>query len=144
MSSNQRIIIGVFELADRMRGQLEKGLAPYDITLQQFNVLRILRGALPEGLPVLTIAERMVERCPGITRMLERIVDKGLIDRKRCTKDRRVVYCFINTAGLKLLEDTDPVVVGCEETSLVGLNNIQKNTMLQLLQQLSGVHGDSS
>src|SRR5919202_6306910 len=68
--------------ADRVRASFETVCARFDITAQQYNVLRILRGAGPEGLPTLTIADRMIERTPGITRIVDRLESNGLVVRE--------------------------------------------------------------
>src|SRR6476661_9540501 len=82
----------------------------HDITPQQYNVLRILRGAGPGGLPTLTIGERMIEQTPGVTRLVDRLERKGLVERKPCPKDRRRVFCVITQKGLGLLTDLDEPV----------------------------------
>src|SRR5579872_7455798 len=86
------------------------GLPVFDrhgITSQQYNVLRILRGAGPEGLPTLDIAERMIDHTPGITRLLDRLEVKRLVRRERHSNDRRQVLCYINKSGLELLTKLD-------------------------------------
>jgi DNA-binding MarR family transcriptional regulator len=82
-----------------------------DLTVQQYNVLRILRGAHPEPLPTLAIAERMIERTPGITRLLDRLERKGLVARDRGREDRRCVYGRITPPGLALLARLDRPVL---------------------------------
>jgi DNA-binding MarR family transcriptional regulator len=77
--------------------------------MQQYNVLRILRGA-SEPLPTLVIAERMIEQAPGITRLIDRLEAKGLVARESCPTDRRKVHCRITTAGNELLSSLDPVL----------------------------------
>src|ERR1051326_91268 len=81
--------------ADRIRTLFETVCAPFDITGQQYNVLRILRGAEPNGLPTLTVADRVIEKTPGITRMIDRLESKGLATREIRPHDRRCVYCRI-------------------------------------------------
>src|SRR5436305_15295606 len=93
--------------ADKVRTFFETVCAPFDFTGQQYNVLRILRGAEPEGLPTLTIAERMIERTPGITRMIDRLEAKGLVAREVRPHARRRVYCRITNKGLSLLKLLD-------------------------------------
>ena len=70
--------------ADLVRRVLDAVVEPHGITLQQYNVLRILRGAGAEGLPTLEIGERMIEQAPGVTRLLDRLEAKGLVRRQRC------------------------------------------------------------
>jgi DNA-binding MarR family transcriptional regulator len=74
------------------------------ITSQQFNVLRILRGAGLGGLPTLDIAKRMIEQAPGITRLLDRLERKKLVRRERPSENRRQVLCYITKPGLDLLQ----------------------------------------
>src|ERR1041385_1042541 len=93
--------------ADRIKSAFETVCTPFDLTGQQYNVLRILRGAEPDGLPTLTIAERVIEKTPGITRMIDRLEAKGLVAREIRPHDRRCVYCRITTKGLKLLDLLD-------------------------------------
>ena len=81
-------------------------LKPYAISEQQYNVLRILRGA-NKALTVNTVKERMVQKSPNSTRLMDKLCDKSLIRRKRCENDRRVVYVEITREGLNLLEEID-------------------------------------
>lgn len=78
-------------------------LKPFNISEQQYNILRILRGA-KEAITVKTVKERMVQKSPNSTRLMDKLCDKGLIERVRCENDRRVVYVKINKKGLALLE----------------------------------------
>jgi len=73
-------------------------------------LLRILRGAGSDGLPTLTIGERMVEQTPGVTRLIDRLERKGLVVRTPCPKDRRRVFCQITAKGLGLLDELDEPV----------------------------------
>ena len=79
----------------------------HGLSAPQYNVLRILRGAGPDGLRCQEIAGRMVRRVPDITRLLDRLVDKGLVARERSAEDRRVVISRIAPAGLDLLAEID-------------------------------------
>jgi len=76
---------------------------PYGISPQQFNILRILKGA-KQKLKVQTIKERMVERSPNATRLMDKLCDKDLIGREHCPNDRRVVYIEITKQGTTLLD----------------------------------------
>ncbi len=79
---------------------------PYGISPQQYNILRILRGA-GEPTKVQVIKERMIERAPNATRLMDKLCDKKLIERTRCDHDRRVVFINISKKGLKLLSEID-------------------------------------
>lgn len=102
--------MALLRTADVLRRRLEELFAGYGITGQQYNVLRILRGARPETLPTMEIAERMIERTPGITRLVDRLEEKGFVERERCRRDRRRVLCSITGKGLALLGDLDDPV----------------------------------
>ncbi len=79
---------------------------PHGISPQQFNILRILRGA-NEAVKVQVVKERMIERAPNATRLMDKLCDKKLIERVRCEDDRRVVFVEINKKGLALLKKID-------------------------------------
>ena len=119
--------------ADRVRTFFETVCAPFDITGQQYNVLRILRGAEPEGLPTLTIAERMIERTPGITRMIDRLESKGLVEREIRPHDRRCVYCRITAKGLELLKLLDEPVEEANRDAFRGLSAAELEQLVTLL-----------
>jgi MarR family transcriptional regulator, organic hydroperoxide resistance regulator len=106
-SAAQEATLGLVRTADQLRRHFSSVVEPYGITVQQFNVLRILRGASPEVLPTLEIAERMVEQTPGVTRLLDRLEAKQLIARARCPNDRRQVLCAITPVGLALLTELE-------------------------------------
>ena len=82
----------------------------WGLTSTQYNVLRILRGAQPEGLPCAALGERMIAKEPDITRLLRRLKGLKLINQHRDRQDRRVVMTQISEAGLDLLRAMDPVI----------------------------------
>ena len=110
-SVGQEAVLGLFKTSDMLRrhfGRIVGQVGEADeLTLQQYNVLRILRGAGADGLPTLEIATRMVEQAPGITRLLDRLETKGLVARERCPEDRRRVTCRSTRTGLALLAKLD-------------------------------------
>jgi DNA-binding MarR family transcriptional regulator len=77
-------------------------LKPYKISVQQYNILRILKGA-NEAITVNTVKQRMIQKSPNSTRLMDKLCDKKLIERTRCEQDRRVVYVKITDKGLELL-----------------------------------------
>ncbi|WP_026775167.1 MarR family winged helix-turn-helix transcriptional regulator [Polaribacter sp. Hel_I_88] len=79
---------------------------PYGISPQQYNILRILRGAKTK-IKVQIVKERMIERAPNATRLMDKLCDKNLIERERCDDDRRVVFVKITNQGLELLTTID-------------------------------------
>jgi MarR family transcriptional regulator, organic hydroperoxide resistance regulator len=125
--------ITLLSTADRVKTFFESVCAPYDITGQQYNVLRILRGAGPEGLPTLMVSERMIERAPGITRMIDRLESKGLVVRETRAGDRRCVHCRITEKGLNLLELMDGPVEQANHDSFRGLTGAELDQFIALL-----------
>ncbi|HSG47502.1 MAG TPA: MarR family transcriptional regulator, partial [Longimicrobiales bacterium] len=114
-------MVTLLRTADEVRRYLTRLLEPEDVTVQQFNVLRILRGAGPEGLPTLEIGRRMVEQQPGVTRLVDRLVAKELVDRERDAVDRRRVVCTIREAGLEMLARVDEIFKTMEGEVVAGL-----------------------
>jgi DNA-binding MarR family transcriptional regulator len=103
-SAAEEGVVALVRTADLLRRALTRVVEPHGITLQQYNVLRILRGAGAEGLPTLEIASRMIEHAPGVTRLLDRLQAKALVGRQRSGEDRRQIRCWITPAGLLLLD----------------------------------------
>ena len=99
--------LSLLRTADALQTQVEARLKEFGLTGTQYNALRILRGAGPEGLPCREIGERMITRDPDITRLLDRLEDRGFVQRTRSRHDRRVIYGEITAAGLKLLREMD-------------------------------------
>lgn len=132
--------VALLRTADKMNTFFETVFAPFDITGQQYNVLRILRGAEPLGLPTLTIAERMIERAPGITRMIDRLEAKELVRRESCPDDRRCVYCRITEKGLNLIELLDKPVQEGNHAAFRGLNKTEIEQLTALLEKARKAH----
>jgi DNA-binding MarR family transcriptional regulator len=129
----QEVLIGLFRTTDLLRRHTTALLEPEGVTLQQYNVLRILRGAGAEGLPTLEIATRMIEQAPGITKLLDRLEAKRLVSRERCPEDRRRVTCRISEAGLALLARLDRVVDAADATPVRRLNLSEQRQLVRLL-----------
>lgn len=139
-SHRQEGLIALLHTADVLRRRLAPIVEPYGITLQQYNVLRILRGAGPLGLPTLEIAERMIEHAPGVTRLLDRLERKKLVRRQRCARDRRQVLCTIRPEGLALLVRLDGPMAEADESWAAPL---RPRDVLKLLRILDAVREPS-
>ncbi len=126
-------VLALLRTADLVRRRLAVVVEPHGITLQQFNVLRILRGGGDEGVPTLEVAARMIEQTPGITRLLDRLETKGLVRRQRCPKDRRQHLCWITARGSSLLELLNAPMLAAVEDSLKGLAPRERNAFIQVL-----------
>lgn len=100
-----KAMINLKYTANWMNTHQNKGLEEFGLTIPQYNILRILRGSKGMSLSVNTIRDRMVEKSPNTTRLMDKLIDKELIERARCEKDRRVVYVMITEKGLDLLNE---------------------------------------
>lgn len=105
-SPQQKAIINVRFTSNYLGNIQNNFMSQYDLTMPQFNILRILRGA-KDAINVNTVKERMIEKSPNTTRLMDKLIEKGLIERVRCESDRRVVYVKISDNGLKLLDEID-------------------------------------
>ncbi len=137
---HQQGFAAVLRTADALRRALGQVLEPHGLTGQQYNVLRILRGARPDPLPTMEIAHRMMEQTPGVTRLLDRLETKGLVTRERCGDDRRQVLCTITPLGLRLLAGLDEPVDRADEALLGALD---ESEMRQLIAYLSRIRGQA-
>ena len=109
-SLETRVFVALLMAADRLSQDAEKLVKDHGLTGTQYNVLRILRGAEPAGLPCKGISDRMISHDPDITRLLDRMEKRGLITRERQTDDRRVVKTRVTTQGLDILRKLDAPV----------------------------------
>lgn len=139
-SRQQEGILALLRTTDVVRRFLARAVEPHGITLQQYNVLRILRGAGEEGIPTLAIGERMIEQTPGITRLLDRLEGKGLVRRKRCTEDRRQVLCWLTDPGRDLLAGLDATVDALDDGALGMLAAADVEALIRLLDQVRAGH----
>lgn len=106
------------------------------ISLPQYNVLRILRGAGETGLPTLSIRDRLVDLSPGITRLIDKLEESGLVTRERDPEDRRQVVCRITAAGRALLAELDPTVAANDALVAAALTATEQRTLVRLLDQV--------
>ena len=139
-SARQEGAIGVVRTADVLKRRFSRIIEPHGISGQQYNVLRILRGAHPERLPTLEIAQRMIEEAPGITRLLDRLERKGLVKRERCDSDRRQVLCEITRKGMTLLEKLDAPVSRADDEALGPISAADLGSLIRILDAVREHH----
>jgi DNA-binding MarR family transcriptional regulator len=130
------IFISLQRTADSLGLEAEQLLKPHGLTGTQYNVLRILRGAEPEGLACSGIGERMISHDPDMTRLLDRMEKRGLIVRQRQTDDRRVIKTRITPAGLTLLKSLDQPVRELHKRQFHHLPSARLKTLAQLLEEV--------
>ncbi|HEY3113500.1 MAG TPA: MarR family transcriptional regulator [Gemmatimonadaceae bacterium] len=135
-SREQQATLGLLRTADAVKRSLAQVIEPHGITPQQYNVLRILRGAGPDGMPTLTIGERMIEQTPGVTRLVDRLERKGLVARTPCPTDRRRVFCRITPKGLDLLKELDDPINRWDAQAVSVLPPAELDSLINLLDRV--------
>jgi DNA-binding MarR family transcriptional regulator len=133
-SLEEEATLNLQRTADRLAHVFEDELKPYGLTTTQYNVLRILRGAAPSGLPCQEIARRMITRDADLTRLLDRLESKKLIARQRPKDDRRVVMITIAQTGIDLLAELDSLVTEMNRAMLSHLGKERLGQLIELLE----------
>jgi len=134
-SIEEELLVSLLRTTDLLQEQFEQMIHPFNISMTQYNVLRILRGAEPEGRTCGEIGERMIAREPDVTRLLERMEKAGFIKRTRDSADRRVVLTRITSCGLKLLDEMEPKLREIDGL-LKPMGERKIEAMLELLDEL--------
>ena len=136
-SQHHKAIVNIMFTDGWVRGLLNDILKPRGLTNQQYNVLRILRGSAPEPLSTSAIRDRMLDKMSDASRIVDRLFKKGLVDRKTCSTDKRLVDIFINDEGLKLLESID-VAMDQFNANLEAITEEEALALNQILDKLRG------
>ncbi len=131
----EELLVSLLRTTDVLHERFEQMIRPFNISMTQYNVLRILRGAEPAGRTCGEVGERMIAREPDVTRLLERMEKAGLIKRTRDSIDRRVVVTRISSHGLKLLDEMEPKLRELDGL-LKPMGDRKIETMLKLLDEV--------
>lgn len=131
-SPAQEAVVALLVAAGNVERELNEVCARYGITHDQYNVLRILKGVHPEGHPRYEIADRLIDRAPDVTRLLDRLERQGLVERTRSTEDRRLSISWITAEGLRLLEAMAPEIRGVHERATRRLSDEQCRRLAEL------------
>jgi DNA-binding MarR family transcriptional regulator len=132
-SSAEEVVVSVLRTAAVMQRNLAQVVETHGITIQQYNVLRILRGAGEAGLPTLAIRDRMVEEAAGITRLLDKLESAGHVVRERSTPDRRQVLCHITPKGVALITLLDGPMDVANQRAGSNLDDEERAQLVELL-----------
>lgn len=138
-SRQQEAYLALWRTYDRLRAFEDELFAEFDLTAQQYNLLRLLHAA-QKPVPTLSLAERLISRAPDITRMLDKLEQRGLITRARSTKDRREVLVEITGVGLRLLDRIAGPLKECHERQLGHLSVADLNALIVLLKVARAPH----
>ena len=141
-SLEQEVFLSLWRTYDRLRALEDELFARHDLTAQQYNALRLLRGARPVRLRTLDLAARLVSRAPDITRLLDRLEQRGLVARARPPENRREVWVGITDPGLALLDELAGPVRACHARQLGHLSAAQLEALADLLRAARRPHED--
>ncbi|HUL15803.1 MAG TPA: MarR family transcriptional regulator [Terriglobales bacterium] len=132
-----RIYVSLLKAADALSQEAEQLVRSQGLTGAQYNVLRILRGAEPDGLPCRGISERMISHDPDMTRLLDRMEKRGMITRERQREDRRVVKTRITEKGLEILAKLDSPVRELHREQLRHVSQARLKELERLLEEVA-------
>lgn len=137
---DQEVALNIFVTSYFLRSKHEEVLGKFGLTLPQYNVLRILKGAYPNGYPRCDIITRMIEPAPDVTRIIDRLMKDKLVERFNSAEDKRLSMTRITEKGIKLLEKARPEIdtLGIYISST--LSNTEKKVLSDLLEKIYGPH----
>lgn len=126
-SEEQKALLNVIFTGNWVAQQQHELLKPFGLTMQQYNVLRILRGQNGKPMTVLAIIERMLDRTSNASRLVDKLLEKKLVIRRECSNDRRAVDILILPTGLELLSEIDLIQKNWNQRfSKLGTTNLQR------------------
>ncbi|TNF24216.1 MAG: MarR family transcriptional regulator [Bacteroidetes bacterium] len=136
-SERQKAVVNIMFTEGWIRSSLSDVLKPHQLTLQQYNVLRILRGSSPKPLSTSDIRSRMLDKMSDASRIVDRLVQKGWVDRTTCSSDKRLVDVFISDEGMKLLEAID-LQIESFNRNLISITEEEAETLNSILDKMRG------
>jgi DNA-binding MarR family transcriptional regulator len=136
MGITTKTVINIMYTSRIIEESLHAIFKPYDLSMQQYNVLRILRGQKGNPANLSTIQERMVDKSSNTTRLVDKLIKKGWTKRNVCTKNRRKVEIFITETGLEILKTLDPITEAHNESIVASLNQTELEQLNHLLNNL--------
>jgi DNA-binding MarR family transcriptional regulator len=142
-SAEQEAYLSLWRTYDRLRALEDELFDRYELTAQQYNALRLLRAEHPEPVPTLTLAGRLISRAPDITRLLDRLEERGLVHRNRPAGNRRMVEVAITAAGLALLRQIAAPLRACHSRQLGHMRSGELRQLVKLLRRARGPHEEA-
>lgn len=126
------MVVSIFHINSKIKDKLLLELKPHDLSIEQYNVLRILRGQKGQAINLRDIQERMINKMSNTTRLVDKLLDKKFVKRIICKKNRRKVEISVTDLGLSILDGLDPIIENTEK-------NITKHLNKQELKQLNNL-----
>ncbi len=135
LDDSKKIILNILYTQSVINDRFNELLKPYDVSGEQYNVLRILRGQKGKPANMSLIQERMIAKNSNTTRLIDKLLIKELVTRKVCPENRRKIEVLITPKGLDLLTKLDPEVIQNEEQLSLNLNEDEQTQLIQLLEK---------
>ncbi len=136
LSQPKKTVLNISYLSIWIRDVITSALKPFDISIEQFNVLRILRGQKGNPTNLQDIQDRMISKMSNTTRLVDKLILKGYVERFTCEKNRRKVEIFITESGLKILDQIDPIVESKEKSITSNLSDEELRILNDLMTKL--------
>lgn len=133
---NREAVIEMITTGNWVQEKLSEALKPYNLSIAQFNVLRILRGQKGKPASLACVNEKMIHKMSNTTRLVDKLLEKGLVERIICPDNRRKIELTITELGLDLLKELDKVISKTEETIVANLDQSEVNQLTELLRDL--------
>jgi len=141
-SLEQEAFLNLWRTYDRLRALEESLFGQFDMSAQQYNALRLLRGVYPQSMPTLALGAKLISRAPDMTRLLDKLEARKLVRRERRSENRRVVEVAITDEGLQLLKQLDTPVQACARQQLGHLGQSSLQSLVDLLHRARQPHED--
>jgi DNA-binding MarR family transcriptional regulator len=139
-SPQQEVYLNLWRTYDRLRAFEDELFSRHGLTAQQYNAMRLLRAAYPDKVPTLALGAKLISRAPDITRLVDKLCERGLVVRERRADNRRVVMVGITEAGLAVLDELAPIVRDCHASQLGHLKQDEMSTLVELLRRARDPH----
>jgi len=139
-SPQQEAYLALWRTYDRLRALEDDFFAQFDLTAQQYNLLRLLRATHPDVVPTSSLLAQLVSRAPDVTRMLDRLEERDLIVRSRSVEDRRAVLVAITESGLALLDQIAEPLRECHRRQLGHLSSSDLKCLIDVLRKARAPH----
>lgn len=134
--NNKKVIITLIKSSCEINDKLMLALKPFGVSIQQFNVLRILRGQKGVAANLSTVQQHMTNKMSNTTRLIDKLIEKSFVKRTICKENRRKIELFITTEGLTFLNQLDPIIDQAEEEVVGHLKEDEKEEFVSLLKRL--------
>lgn len=133
---SKQSVINLFLTHSKVKNDLLNKLKPYDLSLEQFNVLRILRGQKGNPINLQDIQERMVNKMSNTTRLIDKLIKKDFVKRNQCEQNRRKIEIYITPTGLDNLKELDTIIDQTEQNITSNLSKTELEHLNKLLLKL--------